>query len=344
MKRLLLLLLSLSLVLPTVSCGAPDNGDVTLRIVTTIFPQYDFARAICADSAKHVSITMLLPPGSESHDYEPSLADLKLIGECDLFICVGGETDAWVENAVAAVGSEVNVMRLTEHVELLCEEDGGILDSEHSHDHSDAHDEDTHTSNEQAVHEQEAQEQSAHEHASHGHELDEHVWTTAENAAVLTEAICDELCRLCPSLADSFRSCGGQYAAQLRELDGEYLELCEGASRNKLYFADRFPFRYLTEHCSLEYEAAFSGCSSDSEPSLSVIARLTRDIKESSVPLLLTTEFSSQGAPRFIADETGCEIATLHSYHNVSREDFEAGVTYLELARQNLSVLRRALS
>ncbi len=336
MKRLLFLLLSLSLVLLNVSCGAPATEDVELRIVTTVFPQYDFVRAICADSAGSVSITMLLPPGSESHDYEPSLSDLKLIGECDLFICVGGETDSWVEDAVAAVGSEVNVMRLTEHVELLCEEDGGILDTEHSHEHGEpSHDWDAHTAND--VH-------SLHGQTGHEHKLDEHVWTTAENAAILTEAICDELCRLRPSLANSFRSCGGQYAALLRELDGEYLELCESASRNKLYFADRFPFRYLTEHCSLEYEAAFSGCSSDSEPSLSVIAQLTRDIKANNVPLLLTTEFSSQSAPRFIADEAGCEIATLHSYHNVSREDFETGVTYLELARQNLSVLRRALS
>lgn len=317
MKRFSLCLIALLTMLITVSCSAQNSDSQKLKIVTTIFPQYDFARAICADVEDEVELTMLLPPGSESHDYEPSLADLKLIGECDLFICVGGETDAWIESAVEAVGTDVNILRLTDFVELLCEEDDGIINSEHSHEHE--------------------------EHEHDEHEIDEHVWTTPENAALITEAIGNELCRLRPNLANSFSSCCKEYTDALRELDREYLALTENASRKTLYFADRFPFRYLTEHCSLEYEAAFSGCSSGSEPSLATISQLINDIKASSTPIILTTEFASQNAPRFIAEECSCEIAILHSYHNVSKEDFDSGVTYLDLAQQNLSVLQRAI-
>lgn len=332
MKRFLTLFLAFVLALSCVSCSSTNDvkGDAELLIVTTIFPQYDFARAVCA-GIDNVELVMLLPPGSESHDYEPSLADLKLIGDCDLFICVGGETDAWVENAVSSIGSDVNVMRLIDCVELLCEDDDGILDSSHVHEHS--HDDiDEHDSDEHA---------DKHEHD--GHEIDEHVWTTPANAATITEAICDELCRIRPELEREFKRSSDAYVSQLKELDENYSSLAENALHHTLYFADRFPFRYLTEHCSLEYRAAFSGCSSDSEPSLAVIAQLTREIREDCVPVILTTEFSSQSAARFIADEVGCEIATLHSCHNVSKEDFESGVTYLELARQNLDVLTRAL-
>ncbi len=309
MKGLICVLMSFALCLTLVSCTERDDADDGVySVVTTVFPPYDYAVHIAAEAEGLVEIRMLLPPGSESHDYEPSIEDLALVAECDLFICVGGETDAWVEDVVEAVGGGVNVMRLTEQVELLCAE-------EHCHDHG----------------------------HGHGEETDEHVWTTPSNAALLCRAVEREMCLAMPELAESFMRCGEAYAEAFENLNAEYKALSENARRDILIFADRFPFRYLTESLGLRHHAAFSGCSSDTEPSLSVIFDLTEEAKDEGVPVVLTAELSRGNTASAVASECGAVVRELHSCHNVSREDFERGVSCLELMRRNLEVLKEAL-
>ncbi len=319
MKKIISLLLVLILLISLCSCEGPETVTDKLRIVTTVFPQYDFARAVSASDPDSVEITMLLPPGSESHDYEPSLADLAIIKGCDLFICVGGETDAWVESAIEAVGGDVNVLRLTDLVPLLPENEDGILEHDHHHD----------------------EEEECHDH----HEsFDEHVWTSPANAAVLTEVICDAMSSLRPSLADSFKKSADEYVAELLELDARFSEISRNSAGKTLFFADRFPFRYLTDRYGLSHLAAFSGCSSDSEPTLSTIYSLTEKAKAENARVILVGEFSSLNAAQVIADECSAEILELHSCHNVSKEDFELGVTYADLMEKNLATLEKALN
>ena len=325
MKKIISLLLVLILLVSLCSCEGPEAATDKLRIVTTVFPQYDFARAVSASDPDSVEITMLLPPGSESHDYEPSLADLAIIKGCDLFICVGGETDAWVESAIEAVGGDVNVLRLTDLVPLLPESEDGILEHDHSHEHDHHHDE-----------EEEC-------HDSH-ESFDEHVWTSPANAAILTEAICDAMSALRPDLAASFKRSADIYVAKLRELDENFSKAVQGAQSKTLVFADRFPFRYFTDRYGLSYIAAFSGCSSDSEPTLSSIYSLTEKVKAENARVILVGEFSSKNAAQVIADECSAEILELHSCHNVSKEDFELGVTYADLMEKNLTTLEKALN
>ena len=180
MKRYLALFFALALILVFPSCSGEKQDSDKLSVVTTIFPQYDFARAVASEVADRVELTMLLPPGSESHDYEPSIADLALIESCDLFICVGGETDSWVDGAIEAVGGDVNVLRLVDLVPLLAEAENGIIENSHKHEHDEAaeHDgsEHEHTEETEAGHAENdlpEQEHEQEEHKSHA-AYDEH--------------------------------------------------------------------------------------------------------------------------------------------------------------------------
>jgi len=322
--RILSALLVFAFLLCVVSCsGSPVEKKNELTIVTTIFPPYDFARQI-ADGADGVKIEMLLPPGSESHDYEPSVSDIALVGEADLIICVGGETDEWIDGVIKSSKSRASVLRLTDMVELLEEDEGVLVTDEHSHEHNHEHNHD-------------------HSH-EHGEDcvFDEHVWTSPENAAAMTESIAEEMCRLSEKDYDTFTKNAKAYAASLREVAKEMKALTDGKDA-VLLFSDRFPFRYLADSIGADCHAAFAGCASDSEASLEAVYRLCEIAENTNVRVIFTCEFSSRNAAEVISRETGCTIRELHSCHNVSREDFNNGITCLELMRRNLSYLKEAL-
>lgn len=318
MKKLLTLILALAAVVSLSSCiGASRNNaeDERLSIVTTIFPPYDFATAVAGECA---DVTMLLPPGSESHDYEPSVGDIAAIARCDLFIYIGGETDRWVADVLSAIDRDINTLRLIDTVDLLEEDNSGVADASHDHDHEheDAHEEDE-------------------------VEIDEHIWTSPAYAAELTSAICDALCEVSPENSDRFRASADAYGTELLELDSRFREAAQDGGI--LIFADRFPFRYLTHELGLEYRSAFSGCSSDSEPSIAAIYRISEEMKEHSCHVILKGEFASEQTAELIAKECNARVMTLHSCHNVSREDFESGVTYLDIMKKNLEVIQACL-
>ena len=320
--KLTALILSICLsVICLASCGEIKHDDVSLNIVTTIFPQYDIVRQITKDF-DGVSLKMLLPPGSESHDFEPSVSDLSAVAEADLIIAVGGDTDKWIDKVIETSESNASVLRLCDMVPLYEENDDSILEAGHSHHHD----------------------HSEHGDGHHTHsEYDEHVWTSPANAADITEVIRDELIRIAPEGTDTFKSNAKDYINNILSIESDMQSAVADARIRTLVFADRFPFRYLAESLNLDCHAAFSGCSSDSEPALSTIYSLTETVKEKGVSVILTVEFSSGDAARVIAEETGARVMTLHSCHNVSREDFNAGVTYVDLMRCNLEVLKEAL-
>ncbi len=322
MKKIVSILIIIAMLsLTLVSCGAgcENVADGKIHVVSTIFPGYDFLRQITKGAEEKLELTMLLPPGSESHDYEASVSDLALIEKASLIISVGGETDAWIDSVIRASGSDAAVVKMIEQVPLYYETDEGLFEShEHHHEHGEECEDD------------------------HG-EADEHVWTSPRNAAMICDAICDVLCEVLPEYAELFHRNTENYSCDLTNLADEMQAAADGAANKTLVFADRFPFRYLTEELGLDYRAAFSGCSSNSEPSLATIHQICEFVKKENVPAVLTVEFSNGDAARVIADETGADIYTLHSCHNLSAEDFSDGVTYLDVMRENLKVLKQAL-
>lgn len=325
-------------------CSAQESTDSDkLSIVTTCFPPYDFARAVTGDTA---DITMLLCPGAEAHSYEPSPLDIVTIQQCDVFIYIGGTGEVWAEKILETVGNEnMTVIRLMDYVEPLEEEEvAGASPNGHEHHH---HEDESHNehSEEEAANEHNHEEEE--EHSDEGH-YDEHIWTSPKNAKLCVQAIADALCDAVPEHIDFdwasyYRIHAEAYITELDSLDDEFTEITENAPENTIVIGDRFPFRYLAHDYGLEYFAAFSGCSSESEPGVYTMAFLIDEIKAHNADNVFYLEFSTKRLAEKLSDATGAEMLPLHSCHNVSQDDFDSGVTYLDLMRQNLNNLREAL-
>ena len=354
-----------------------------LQVVTTIFPQYDFARHIAGDRA---DVTMLLKPGEEVHSYEPTPQDIKKIQNCDLFIYVGGENDVWVENILDSVKGDQEgpqTVRLLALVETYSEEQLEGMMEEKGHDHDHEHEpEGTAEEDHDHDHKADASDQntkgtdthSTHAH-SHEEEPDEHVWTSPQNCVILIEKLTEEFCAADPVNAEYYRKNGDAYRKEFEELDARYRDMAASAPRKTILFGDRFPFRYLAEELGLTCYAAFPGCSSESEPSAATIAFLIDKAAEEKLPVIFQIEFSNGNIARAISEaaelkmkinaakqaeessggennsglsaaEAGgmkIQVLQLHSCHNITADEFKSGQTCLSLMTKNLEALRTAL-
>ena len=298
-------------------CGVkqeePDDGK--LKIVTTIFPQYDFVRAIAGGTGA-VNVRMLLSPGEEVHSYEPTPLDIKEIQNCDLFIYVGAENDVWVDRILENMGDKrPETLRLVDLTETVAEESVEGMMEEKGHDHEESREE----------------------------EADEHVWTSPVKAAEITEAIAQKMAELDPPNADNYLANAQDYEATILDLDAQFRQIAENAERKVLVFGDRFPIRYFAEEYGLDYFAAFPGCSSESEPSASTLAFLIDKVREEEIPVVFSIEFSNGNIARAICESTGAVQRTYNSCHNVTKEQMENGATYVSLMSENLEAVREAL-
>ena len=307
MKRIITLLLCIALVLCALACAAPKPESDRPTVICTIFPQYDFVRQIAGD---RVNLVMLSKPGAEVHGFDPSLSEMSMILDCDLFVYVGGETDRWVDDLLHKNGRDLNAVALTDLVDTVDEELTPGMQGE----------------------------------AEDKPEADEHVWTSPKNAIRIVEGLTDALCALLPDEAGAMRANAEAYIKELQTLDDGFQKVVGGAKRDTIVFAERFPFRYLCDELGLRYYAALPGCSSNEEVSISTVSFLIERVREERLPVVFTIEFSDGRIAKTIADAAGCEVLELHSCHNVSREDFDAGVTYLDLMRRNLEHLRKAVN
>ena len=302
-------------------CGqkaAPADPD-RLQIVTTVFPAYDFARAAAGDRAE---VTLLLPPGAESHSYEPTPADILAVRDCDLFIYLGGESDAWVDTILEAVEPTGTVMKMVDCVELLEEEEVEGMQSlpGHDHDHGDLDDHEDHD-------------------LGRVKEYDEHVWTSPRNAEAITLAVGEQLAALDGEHAAAYRENAVAYGAELRRLDGEFAAFFASLPERTIVFGDRFPLRYFAEEYGLDYYAAFPGCSTQTEPSAATIAFLTDKVRAEGISTVWYIEFSNHLVADSIAEATGTKTAMFHTCHNVSKAELEGGATYVSLMEGNLAAL-----
>lgn len=320
MKRLLSLLLAGVLLLGALcGCSVPAKQEEGLSVVATIFPQYDFARQVMGSSD---DLTMLLRPGQEVHSYEPTPQDIIAIQNCDLFIYVGGESDAWIEDVLEGMDtSHMVILSLMDLVDPLEEDTDSVLENPEEHSHEDG----------EATH-------------LHEEEYDEHVWTSPKNAMLITQAICNALCNINPSNAQIYRQNTVAYLEQLEELDQDFREVIGSASRDTLIFGDRFPLLYFVREYGLNYYAAFPGCASETEPSAATVARLIDLVREEQVPVVYQIELSNGNIARSIADSSGAKVETFYTCHNITRDDFNAGETYLSLMERNVNSLKEALN
>ena len=320
MKKSIALFCSLVLLVLT-GCGAQSAGqaagstsggdDGKLQVVSTIFPGYDFARAVCGDDA---DVTLLLPPGAESHSYEPTPQDILTIQNCDLFIYVGGDSDAWVDTILKSIDQPVNTLKMMDCVNTLPEETV------------------------------EGMENGEEEGTPAGTvEYDEHVWTAPANAILITQEIGDELQALDPNNADTLKANTDAYVQQLTTLDQDYKDFFATVSNKTIVFGDRFPLRYFAEEYGLTYYAAFPGCSTQTEPSAATVAFLTDKVKEEKISTVYYIEFSNHLVADSIAEATGAGTALFDSCHNVSQQEMDSGATYVSIMRQDLEMLKQTM-
>lgn len=313
---LLALVLSLSLVGCAVREGSADDG--RLRVVTTLFPYYDFARAVAGDRA---DVTLLLAPGREAHSFEPTPLDAVTISRADVFIYNGGEGEVWADDMLDAVGEDIGtVLRMMDFVDAREEEFSEGMQGADSHDHAE-HDHDD----------------------SDEIEYDEHIWTSPKNAIKLCRAVADALCAADAENANLYRANCEDYCAQLEALDADLRAVRANAVRDLLIFADRFPFLYFCEEYDLNYRAAFHGCSGDTEPSLATLKYLIDKVNDERIPVVYTIDLSSQKVAEAVSECTGARIERLWSMQTVSRTDFDAGETYLTLMQRNYEALKGGL-
>ena len=323
MKKNIPLLLGACLLLAALGGCVPNNvpaqPEEKIRIISTIFAPCDFAKEIAGE---HAEVTMLLPPGAESHSYEPTPQDIIKIQNCDVFVYVGGDSDAWVEEILGSLDTaNMRIITLMDCVDVVEEE---IVEGM-----EDAHDEHAH---------------DEHAHDEHGErEYDEHVWTSPKNAKIIVRKISDTLCEVDAANAGTYAQNTAAYLAQLDKLDARFQAIVDSAAHKTLIFGDRFPFRYFADAYGLEYFAAFPGCATETEASAATIAFLIDKVKAEGIPVVFHVELSNQKMANTISEETGAKALLFHACHNVTRDEMANGVTYIELMSQNAENLKEAL-
>lgn len=286
------------------SCGEVERSTGKISVVTTIFPYYDFARSVSKGTC---DVDMLLKPGSDVHSFEPTPSDILKIRNADLFIYNGGESDEWVDSILESLGDTDKpvVMKMTDYVKPLTE-----MDADH-------HAED---------------------------EEDEHIWTSLDNAKTLVSKISDEVSKLDQKNKSVYTKNSLDYIEKISKVQGEIENTVNSSKSKKIVVGDRFPLLYFATEFSLDWECAFPGCSTETEPSLDRLSKLTDTIEKDKIKTILKLEMSENKVADTLADETNTKVRIFYSAESVSKEDFANNVTYVDLMERNNNALKEALS
>ena len=250
---------------------------------------------------------MLLAPGEESHTYEPTPADIMMIRQSDLFIYGGGESEKWVDTILDSLDKNIKTVKMMDVVELHKEE--------HHHDEGEEHNE----------------------------EYDEHVWTSPQNAMIISEEIYEQLAVADKNNSEGYSEKFNAYYDKLSELDKKFQTMIDSSDKNLIVIGDRFPLMYFTERYNLRYESAFPGCSAQTEVNPATLAKLIGTVKTEKIGSVFKVDLSKGSVAYTISEATGANVDTLYSCHVISAEDFINGESYISLMERNYAALETAL-
>ena len=314
-----------------------DKGDNTkgkLKVVTTIFPEYDITRAIAKDK---VDLELMIKPGVDVHSFTPTPQDIKTVQNSDIFVYGGTEHDKWVENLTKSIDMKnKKVVKLVDGIQQLEEESVDGMKHEHHHDDKK---EDQHN------HDHKHEKKDEHDHKDESEkELDPHYWTSPKNAIQMVKTITNALVEKDPDNAEFYKENAKNYIKQLEGVDKELHDVVDNAKIKKVVIADRFPFRYLFKDLGLEYRALFSGCSVESTASAGQIKKMVDYVKENKIPVVYHIEMGKGELAETVAKNSGSKVKLLHSIHTVTKEDFDKGITYIDLMKQNVEALKEGLN
>lgn len=306
-----------------------QRNDGKIEIIATLFPQYDFAKQIGGDK---VNVTLLLPPGSESHTYEPTPKDMVNINNSQLFIYTGKEMEPWAEQTIAGAKKNIRVLDLSKTVDLINPED-----FEHEHEEHEEQEEHEHE------HEHEEQGEHNHEHNEHNHEYDPHIWLDPRNAVQMVESIKNQLCEIDPDNKEYYTQNANAYIKQIQEMDKEFQETVNKSESKKLAFGGAFAYAYFIERYDLEFVSAYASCGESVEPSTKQIKDVIDYINDNKIPVVFYKEYTNGNVARTISESTGAKMLVFNTVHNVSKDEIANNATYVSIMKQNLENLKIAL-
>lgn len=313
MKKIIAVLVTFFLIIGIifVALGNTKNNTQTngkIAVVTSLFPEYDFVKQI---GKERVNVQILLPPGAESHTYEPTPKDIVNINEADMFVFTSDIMEPWADKIANSIDSDTKIVQAAKNIDLI--------EIEHHHDEED-------------------------EEEHEAHKYDSHVWLNPQYAIKIVENITEELCEISPKDAEYFKDNAKLYIEELKKLDKEIEETITNSKKHKLVFGGEFAYIYFINRYGLEYATAYDGCGEGAEPSVAKIKEIVDTMNNEKIPVIFYQELSTGKIANMIADETNAKALLFHTAHNVTSKDLENGVTYVSLMKDNLENIKQALN
>ena len=302
----------------------PSSEDEKITVVTTIFPEYDWVREIIKGHEDRFDVTLLLDSGADLHSYQPTVEDITKVSNADMFVYVGGESDEWVEDALAdAVNKDQVSVNLMEVLKDTVKEEEVV----------------------EGMQGEEEEEGEEGEEEEEGPEYDEHVWLSVRCAKTLVNDLAAQISSIDEENKADYEKNAADYVAVLDEVDAEYAKTLENTQT--ILFGDRFPFRYMVDDYGIKYYAAFVGCSAETEASFETITFLANKVDELGLKAVFTIESSDGSIAKTIIENSkgkDAKIFVLDSMQSVTAKDVSDGETYIGVVKSNLEVLKEALA
>ena len=312
-KIVLMILISL-LIVAGLSCRKGEKSyeravGHKLRVVVSLFPLYDFVQNV---GKEKVEAELLLPPGIEPHSFDPKPADIFRLHDADIFIYTNKYMEPWVEGMIKGIDSN-NTLVLDSSKEIIFRKDE---DEDH---------------------------ETGHHGEEHGHAgMDPHIWLDFGNAIRMVDNIRDGLMLKDPANRDYYQKNSDEYKAALHQLDMNFLQGLGNCRKRVFINGGHFAFGYLAARYGLTYISAY-GFSPDAEPTPGQLIKISRLLRERELKYIFYEELLTPRVAETIARETGTKLLLLHGAHNISREDFSKGTSFIQLMERNLENLETGL-
>ncbi len=328
-----------------------------IKITTTLFPYYSISKEI---GGEKVNVSLLLPPGIDAHSFEPRTSDIIRISNSDIFIYTGEIMEPWAKELIDGLSiEEILIVNASQNINLI-EADGHHHGKDHHHDshhedsnhedhHHDSHHEDSNhedhhhqdSHHEDSNHEDDNHQDSHHEDSNHGdhhHEKDPHIWLDIKNAKTISQEITNALIDVSPQNREFFEENLKVYNEKLDNLDKKMKSYLPSCKQREIIYSGHYAFAYFAKRYDLKHTAIL-GISHDSEPTISSLISVIEKIKNEDINFIFYEELSSPRIAEIIKEETGAEMLPLNPAENLSKEDFEKGISFIDIMEENINNL-----
>lgn len=284
-----------------------------IEVVTTLFPQYDFAKKILGSKG---NVRLLLPSGTETHSYEPTPLDIIQINKSDIFIYTGENMEPWAATIAESIDSDTKILDASKNITLVDKNDIEQYEQisfEEDHGHEE----------------------------EHNHSADPHIWLNLDNAIIMIENIKNQIIELDSENKEYYEKNAEQYKKEIEKLSKEFEDLAKELEDETLVFAGPFAYSYFIDKYKFKYISAYESCGEDVEPSVSKIKEIITYINQKQIKTIYYKELSNGNVASMIADDTGAEKAVFNTIANPDKQSFDNGETYISIMKENLEMLKK---